>query len=185
MENTPLQIEDANYVNNRIYTFRLNNNLPSHYHFELRNHENLSYENETFFPHEPHQISTTMAPSRFQNQGASSSNYQVNKRQVRVNESLLAMNEMKKSNEPRLTQLENNQVTFAMHVKSLENIQATMGTCMKNLKHNQENIGTCLKNMETSQANLRAYRKNMETYMGQLGQSLRENPPKSFPSDSE
>ena len=42
MENTPLQIEDANYVNNRSYTFRPNNNFPSHYHSGLRNHENLS-----------------------------------------------------------------------------------------------------------------------------------------------
>ena len=32
MANTPLQIEDANYVNIRSYTFRPNNNLPSHYH---------------------------------------------------------------------------------------------------------------------------------------------------------
>ena len=34
MENTPLQIEDVNYVNNRSYTFRPNNNFPSHYHVE-------------------------------------------------------------------------------------------------------------------------------------------------------
>ena len=49
-----------------------------------------------------------MAPPGFQNQGASSSNYQGNTRQAGVNELLLAMNEMKKSNESRLTQLENN-----------------------------------------------------------------------------
>ena len=35
--NTPLQIEDANYVNNRSYTFRPNNNLLTHYHVGLRN----------------------------------------------------------------------------------------------------------------------------------------------------
>ena len=46
MENTPLQIEDVNCVNNMSYTFRPNNNLPSHYHFGLRNHENLSYGNQ-------------------------------------------------------------------------------------------------------------------------------------------
>ena len=28
--NTPLQIEDTNYVNNRSYPFRPNNNLPTH-----------------------------------------------------------------------------------------------------------------------------------------------------------
>ena len=37
MANPPLQIEDANYVNNISYTFRPNNNLPSHYHPGLRN----------------------------------------------------------------------------------------------------------------------------------------------------
>ena len=52
------------------------------------------------------------------------------------------MDEMKNSNESRFTQLENNQVTFGIHVKSLENIQATMGTCMKNMEHNQANIST-------------------------------------------
>ena len=132
MANTPLHIVDANYVNNRSYTFNPNNNLPSHYHSELRNHENLSYENQAIVPHEP-QLSTTMAHLGFQNQGASSSNYQGNTRQTGVNELLLAMNEIKKSNKLRLTQLENNQLTFGMHIKSLENIQATIGTCMKNL----------------------------------------------------
>ena len=75
MENTSLNIEDANYVNNRIYTFRPNNNLPSHYHSRWRNHENLSYGNQAIVPHEPHQLSTIMTPPGFQNQGASRSNY--------------------------------------------------------------------------------------------------------------
>ena len=121
-----------------------------------------------------------MAPPGFQNQRASSSNYQGNTRQTGVNELLLAMNEMKKSNESRLTQLENNQLTFGMHIKSLENIQATMGTCMKNLEHNQENIGTCMKNMETNHANLGESLKNLETQMGQLAQFVRENPQNHF-----
>ena len=72
-----------------------------------------------------------------------------------------------------------------MHIKGLENIQATMGTCMKNLENNQANIGTCMKNMETNQANLGASLKNMKTQMGQLAKSMREQPPKSFPSDTE
>ena len=75
MENTPLHIEDANYINNRSYTLSPNNNFPSHYHSELRNHENLSYENQAIIPYEPHQLSATMEPLGFQNQGASSSNY--------------------------------------------------------------------------------------------------------------
>ena len=106
--NTPLQIEDANYVNYRSYTFCPNNNLPSHYHVVLRNYENFSYGNQAIVLHEPHQVSTTMSPSGFQNQGASSLNFQGNTRQTRVNELLVAMNEMRKSNELRLTQLENN-----------------------------------------------------------------------------
>ena len=80
MANPPLQIEDANYVNNRSYTFRLNNNLPSHYHPGLRNHENFSYSNQAIVPHEPHKLSNTTTPLGFQNQGASSSNYQGNTR---------------------------------------------------------------------------------------------------------
>ena len=78
MANPSLQIEDANYVNNRSNTFRPNNNLPSHYHPGLRNHENFSYSNQAIVPHEPPQLSNTMAPLGFQNQGASSSNYQGN-----------------------------------------------------------------------------------------------------------
>ena len=80
MANPPLQIEDANYVNNRSYPFRPNNNLPSHYHPGLRNHENFSYSNQAIVPHEPHQLSNTTTPLGFHNQGASSSSYQDNKR---------------------------------------------------------------------------------------------------------
>ena len=75
MANHPLQIEDSNYVNNRSYTFRPNNNLPSHYHSGLKNHENFSYNNQDIVPYEPHQLSNIVAPLDFQNQGASSSNY--------------------------------------------------------------------------------------------------------------
>ena len=42
-----------------------------------------------------------------------------------------------------------------------------------------------MKNLETNQTNRRASLKNMETQMGQLAQSVREQPPKSFPSDTE
>ena len=49
-----MQPQNANYVNNRSYALRPNNNLTSHYHSELRNHENLSYENQVIVPHEPH-----------------------------------------------------------------------------------------------------------------------------------
>ena len=65
MANPPLQIEDANYVNNKSYIFQLNNNLPSHYHPGLRNHEKFSYSNQVIVPHEPHQLSNTMTPPGF------------------------------------------------------------------------------------------------------------------------
>ena len=53
MDNTPLQLEDVNYVNNRSYTFLPNNNFPTHYLVGLRNHKNLSNRNKTIVPHEP------------------------------------------------------------------------------------------------------------------------------------
>ena len=40
-----------------------------------------------------------------------------------------------------------------------------------------------MKNIETNQVGLGASLKNMETQVGQLTQSLKDNPPKSFPSD--
>ena len=107
MANPPFQVEEANYVSNRGYTFRPNHNLPLHYYPELRNHENYSYGNQVIVPHEPHQLSTTMVPPDFQNQGASSSNYQRNTRQPCFNELLLVINDMKKTNDTRIMQLEN------------------------------------------------------------------------------
>ena len=95
------------------------------------------------------------------------------------------INEMKRSNDTRISQPENNQVTLGMSMKGLESIQATMGTCMKILEHNQANIGTCMKNMETNQVNLGASLKNVKTQMGQLALSLKDNPSKSFLSDTE
>ena len=71
MANPSLQIEDANYVNNRSYTFLPNNNLPSHYHPELMNHEKFSYSNQAIVPHErsppppPPQIKQYHDTSRF------------------------------------------------------------------------------------------------------------------------
>ena len=166
MGNPPLQIKDENYVNNRSYTFRPNKNLPSHYHLRLRNHENFSYNNQAIVPHELYQLSNTMTPPGFYNQGASSSNYQGNTRQLGFNELMLIINDMKKSTDTRITQLENGQVVMGNVMKSMEGIQNTMGTCMKNLEHNQANIGTCIKNMETNQVKLGASLKNLETHIG-------------------
>ena len=38
-------VEQCNYINSRGYHFRPANNLPTHYHPGLRNHENFSYAN--------------------------------------------------------------------------------------------------------------------------------------------
>ena len=46
MENSTSHVEEANFVNNRGYVFRPNNNFPTHYHLGLRNHENISYGNQ-------------------------------------------------------------------------------------------------------------------------------------------
>ena len=43
MTNPSFQVEEANYVNNRGYTLRPNNNPSSQYHPGLRNQENFSY----------------------------------------------------------------------------------------------------------------------------------------------
>ena len=56
---------------------------------------------------------------------------------------------------------------------------------MKNMENNQASIKNCMKNMETNHANLGASLKNLETQVGQLAQYVREQPPKSFPSDTE
>ena len=76
MGNSTSHVEEANFVNNRGYIFRPNNSLLTHYHPRLRNHENLSYWNQSIISHVPHQLSVTNAPSSFQGQGPSSSNHQ-------------------------------------------------------------------------------------------------------------
>ena len=80
------------------------------------------------------------------------------------------INDMKKTNDTIITRLENSQAVMGNLMKGLESVQATMGTCMKNLEINQANLGASLKNVETQ--------------MRQLALSLKENPPKSFPSDT-
>ena len=90
-----------------------------------------------------------MAPLGFQNRGDSSSNYQGNTRQPGFHELLLVINDMKKSNDNRITQLENGQANMGIVMKNLENIQSTMGVCMINLETNQTNFNVIVKNIET------------------------------------
>ena len=40
LANATSQVEEENYLNNRGYVFRPNNNLPTHYHPVFRNHVN-------------------------------------------------------------------------------------------------------------------------------------------------
>ena len=42
LANATSQVKEENYLNNRGYVFRPNNNFPMHYHLVLRNHVNLS-----------------------------------------------------------------------------------------------------------------------------------------------
>ena len=77
-----------------------------------------------------------MAPPGFQNQGASGYNFQGNTRQSGFNELFLVINDMKKSTNTRITQLENGPIMMGNVMKSMEGIQSTMGTCMKSMKHN-------------------------------------------------
>ena len=74
------------------------------------------------------------------------------------------INDMKKSNDTRITQLENGQAVMRNVMKSMKGILNTIGTCMKNMEHNQTIIGTCIKNMETNQVRLGASLKNIETH---------------------
>ena len=112
-----------------------------------------------------------MEPPGFQNHGASSSNYQGNARQPNFHELLLVINDMKKSNDTRITQLGNG--------------QANMGSLMKNLENIQSTTSTCMRNMDTNQTRFNAIVKNLETQMGQIAQSLKPSSSKSFPGDIE
>ena len=66
MANSISHVEEVNFVNNKGYIFQPNNNLITHYHPRLRNHENPSYGNQAIVPHVPHQFSVSNAPPIFQ-----------------------------------------------------------------------------------------------------------------------
>ena len=81
MQNQPEQVqhseeqfgvEDVQFVGNRNYQFRPNNNLPAHYHPGLRTHENFSYSNPRNALNAP--------PPGFQWQSSSDYNTPVEKR---------------------------------------------------------------------------------------------------------
>ena len=81
------------------------------------------------------------------------------------------INDVKMSNDSRVTRLENNQINMAKMMKNMEKIYSTMGASVKNL--------------ETNQATFNATMKNLETQMGKMAQSLKQNSSKSFPSSTE
>ena len=85
--------------------------------------------------HEPHQPSTTTTPLGFQGQGGSRSNYQGQRRPASFEENISYLqNDMKKSSENILSNLENNQVNIGASFKNLETIQANMGASLKILE---------------------------------------------------
>ena len=112
-----------------------------------------------------------MAPPSFQNQGALSSNYQGNTRYPGFNELLLVMNDMKRSNDTRVTRLENSQINMTIVIKNMENIHSTMGSSVRKL--------------ETHHASFNVTMKNLDTQMRQIAQSLKQSFSKHFPSDTE
>ena len=65
-------VEDVQFVGNRNYQFRPNNNLPAHYHPGLRNHENFYYSNT--------RNTLNVPPLGFQGQSSSNYNAPVEKR---------------------------------------------------------------------------------------------------------
>ena len=114
-------VESANFMQNRGYVFEPNNNLSNHYHPGLRNHE-LSYGNKSNVQQPPQQYSFHNAPPGFQGQGATSSNYQGQKRQPDFEENALTLlNDMKKNNDDRSVNLEKEQVHIKSSLKTLEN----------------------------------------------------------------
>ena len=121
MANSTSQVKEANFLNNRGYVFRPNNNLLTHYRPRLRNHENLSYGNQEIVPHVPHHLSVSNTPPGFQGQGASSSNYQGQRRPSFFEENILyLLNDMKKNNDNRITNLETTQENMGAFLKNLE-----------------------------------------------------------------
>ena len=125
MVNPAFQVEDANFMNNRGYVFRPNNNLPTHYHPGLINHENLSYAIKQMFNNVLNSFSSHNAPQGFQGQGASSSNYQGQKRQHSFEESVITLlNDMKRNHDvqgSKIVNLDKEQVNIKASLKTLEN----------------------------------------------------------------
>ena len=114
-------MEEANYLNSRGYVFRPNDNLLTHYHPRLQNHENLSYSNQEIVPHVPHRLSVSNPPSSFQGQGALSSKNQGRRRPSFFEENnLYLLNYMKKRNDSQITSLEMTQANMGASLKNLE-----------------------------------------------------------------
>ena len=112
MRNYLYNVEEANYLNNRSYVFRMNNNFPTHYNQGLRNHENLLYGNQSIVPY-GNQLSTTTTRPGFQGKGDSSSNYQGQRRLSSFEENILyLLNDIKKICENIISNLENNQLNM-------------------------------------------------------------------------
>ena len=121
MINSIPRVEEENFVNNRGYVFRPNNNLLMHSHPGLRNHENLSYGSQEIVSHVPHQLSASNALPSFQGQGDSSLNNQGQRRQPSFEESVLNLhNDMKKKNGNQIVNLEINQANMGVSLKKFE-----------------------------------------------------------------
>ena len=81
-EEDPYQVEEAKYLNEqKIYHFKPNPNLPTHYNPALRNHENFSYgEGASYGQRQGQNFQQGYHPPRFQQQGEKRNEYQGQKR---------------------------------------------------------------------------------------------------------
>ena len=94
VDENPYAIEKANYLNEqRIYHFKPNSNLPTHYNTTLRNHENFSYSGgASQGQRQGKNFQQGYHPQRFQQQqqqGEQINEYQGQKRTQSFKESML------------------------------------------------------------------------------------------------
>ena len=102
MSQQAFDFEKVHYLNyNGCHFFQPNNNVPNYYHSSWRTYEDFSYRNSSFI--------------------VKNSNYEEQRRQPSFEDQTLALlDDIKKSNEIRLSNLEANQVNKNSTLKNLE-----------------------------------------------------------------
>ena len=153
-EEDPYHVEEAKYLNEqRIFQFKPNLNLLTHYNPTLRNHENLSYGGGAIHDLRHGQnYQQGYQQTRFQQQqGESINEYQDKKRAQSFEEQMLQ---------------------FMGDNKKLTNLHKQKFNELENLKSN----------IHMFQANTGASLKNLETQVGQLALNMQTQNKGAFPS---